>query len=189
MPDSMSSNRYPMSMRMIHWTMAVLVIGLIAVGLFMASLPFEADNKFDLYPWHRAFGVLAFVLLVIRYVNRRRCGRPPLPGGIPWHEQILSGIVHALLYLGMVLIPVIGYVASSAMPTFPGVEPVNSIWFFGIELPIAPVDKSYTTAKFLINVHAWLAYIIIGAVALHVIGAIKHRFFDKRENDVLSRIL
>lgn len=66
---------------------------------------------------------------------------------------------------------------------------LNSIWFFGLELPLFPVEKNYDTTKLFITVHKYLGYALIAVLIAHVGGAIKHRLFDRPENDVLSRML
>jgi cytochrome b561 len=89
----------------------------------------------------------------------------------------------------MLTLPVLGYIASSAVPEFPGVPPLNSIWFFGGELPLFPVEKNYDTTKFLISIHSYLGYGLIAVVIAHLGGALKHRLLDRPENDVLSKML
>lgn len=181
--------KYPLTMRVLHWVMAVLVLIVLSVGIYMSMLPFEAPDKFDLYPWHRAFGVLVFALVAVRIVTRLTAGVPELPDTIPRATRIVAASVQAFFYVALLLMPVFGYIASSALPEIPGVPPVPSIWFFGLELPLAPVAKNYDTMKLFITLHEYLGYALLLALLAHVAGAIKHRFFDRRENDVLRRML
>jgi cytochrome b561 len=38
--------------------------------------------------------------------------------------------------------------------------------------------------------HRYLAYTLLALVAVHIIGALKHRFLDRnRDNDVLSKMV
>lgn len=184
-----SVKKFSLSMRLLHWSMALLIIGLMALGLYMASIPLESPDKFALYHWHRAFGVLAFILVLIRLWVKVRNQMPEMPSTLPWYEHLAAKAAQFILYGFMLSIPVVGYIASSAVPDFPGVPPLNSIWFFGFELPLFPVEKDYNTTKFLITIHKYLAYGMITVLFAHIAGALKHRFFDQPENDVLSKMI
>lgn len=181
--------KFSLPMRLLHWFMATLLIGMIALGLYIHSIPLDAPNKFDLYHWHRAFGIVAFALVIVRLIVKLASRTPGLPEGIPWHERTAAKTAQILLYMAMFAMPVFGYVASSAVPEFPGVPPINSIWFFGAELPLFPIVKNYDTTVFYITIHKYIGYAMIAVIIAHVAGAFKHRFFDKPENDVLSKMI
>ena len=155
----------------------------------MASIPLESPDKFDLYHWHRALGVVALIFVILRLVIRKSSKIPKIPDGIPRRERFAAKSAQVVLYCLMFALPALGYIASSAIPEFPGVPPINSIWFFGLELPLFPVEKNYDTTKFFIGIHEYLAYGLIAVVVVHLTGALKHRLFDKPENDVLSKML
>jgi len=181
--------KFSFCMRLLHWSMALLIIGLMALGLYMASIPLNSPDKFALYHWHRAFGVVAFLLALIRLWVRVRSQMPEMPTTLPMHERVAAKAAQFILYGFMLSIPVVGYIASSAVPEFPGVPPLNSIWFFGTELPLFPIEKDYNTTKFLITIHKYLAYGMIAVLFAHIAGALKHRFFDRPENDVLAKMI
>ncbi len=187
------SNKFPVkfsgAMRVLHWAMAVILISLLMIGLYMAQIPMERPDKFDFYPWHRAFGVLAFALLIIRLIVRFRSVAPEIPAGIVWYERRSAKLAQIALYTAMILMPVMGYAASSALPEFPGLPPLHTIWFFGAELPLFPFERNYETTKSLIAVHKYVGYAMMAVIAGHAAGAFKHRFFDRPENDVLSKML
>ena len=176
-------------MRVLHWTMAMLLIGMLAFGPYIHKIPLDNPRKFDLYHWHRAFGVLAFALVIIRLIVRFRSTKPELPANLPWYEQTAAKTAQILLYLAMLTMPIMGYVASSAVPEFPGIPSLNSIWFFGAELPLFPIAKNYDTTVFYITIHKYIGYTMIAIICAHAAGALKHRFFDKPEHDVLSKMI
>lgn len=184
-----TAGKFPASMRLLHWLMASLIIGLLAIGILMADIPLDSPDKFDLYPWHRAFGILAFVLVIIRLIVRFRSSVPAPPAGIKWYERRAAQGAQIVLYGGMLILPPLGYCASSAVPEFPGIPVLNSIWFFGLELPRLPMEKNYDTMKFFITIHKYVGYAMIAVIFAHVAGALKHRYFDKPENDVLSQMM
>ena len=75
-----SHDKYPASMRVLHWLMALLILGQIFGGWFMTPYD-EAREPLvgQLYWWHKSFGLLAFLLIFIRLSNRLRYLPPELP--------------------------------------------------------------------------------------------------------------
>jgi cytochrome b561 len=174
--------KYPASIRAIHWLNALLIIGLLALGIFMT--PFQMDNMAfseELYFWHKSFGLLALLMVVFRLINRRLHTLPDLPQGMPKHEQLAAKIVHKTLYALLIIVPILGYIQSSTYEYSSGVH------FFGIVLPELFADNKSVFEAFNF-VHRWTSYLLIVLIVGHVAGALKHRFFDK-ENDVLERII
>jgi cytochrome b561 len=83
-----------------------------------------------------------------------------------------------------IAVPVMGYCMSSSFTLSDGVP----FFFFG-ELPelLPKSDKAFEVFQLL---HKTGAYTLLGLVGLHVLGALKHRFWDKGEDtDVLARLL
>lgn len=176
-----SSSKYPLIMRLMHWLMALIILGLIACGWFMTSLDDDVSYKYDLYHWHKSFGVLVLFLLFARVVFRWASRVPPLPETMPWYERKLAHLVHWLLYLMLFLVPASGYLMSGAAPG-------RDVPFFKWTMPDL-VEKNKELATILHDIHVVIPYVLLGIIALHVLGALKHRFMDKPENDVIHRIL
>jgi cytochrome b561 len=170
--------RYPLRMRILHWTRAALIIGLIAAGWAMTNL-----EAYPLYPLHKEFGVLAFIIAGLAIAVRSRSRKPAHPAGLHRWEDVLSIIVHRAMLALTVIVPLMGYSMSSSYTQSDGVP------FFGLELPelLAKNDRAFEWFSLL---HRWLAYTLLALIVLHVAGVIKHRLFDKgRETDVLPRML
>lgn len=182
-------HKYPIPMRFLHWSMAVLMISMLIFGIYIHQIPMEDPGKFLLYEWHRAFGVLAFALIILRLIWKLISVAPQLPKNMLWYEKAGAKSAQIFLYLAMFMMPAVGYIASSAVPEFPGIPPLLSIWFFGLEIPLFPVQKNYDTTIFYITIHKYLGYAMITIIIAHITGALKHRFFDKPENDVLSKMI
>ena len=172
--------KYSLVQRVLHWLMAILILGLIAVGWYMEGLERGVPNRGELYGLHKSFGMLVLFLVMFRIVVRWRKGAPPLPETLSASVHRAAHIAHYILYGFMVAIPLSGYFMSS----FGG----YSVKFFGIQLPsVVPENKDI--GRFFHEAHGILAYILLAIITLHVAGAIKHRWFDKKENDVLQRML
>lgn len=165
-----------------HWLSAAIILSLLILGIYMT--PYDENNSAlanSLYFWHKSFGILVFIITIARIFNRKRHYLLESPKIIPKQEQRTAKIAHQLLYLFMVLIPLLGYCQSSSC------EFSNGVNFFFIDLPeILP--KSEFIFDITNSLHKWLSYFFIVLILAHVLGALKHRFFDK-ENDVLDRIL
>lgn len=173
--------KYPVSMRVLHWLISLLILTLIGVGWYMAELPKEDPNKYALYPWHKSFGMLVLMLVSLRLVNRLRSQVPPMPSVLASWELGLAKVTHCVLYLFMFAVPLSGYTMSSA-----GGYDIN---FFGTTLP-ALIAKNETIGGIAHEAHEILGFALLGLVALHAAGAIKHRLFDKdKGGDVLGRML
>lgn len=172
--------KYHISSRILHALMALIIIGLLGLGIYMADfMPEDAANKFQIYSLHKSFGVMALILVVIRLVNRFINTPPALPEGLPKIEKIAAEAVHYLLYILMFAIPLSGYLMSNAYG-FP-------VHFFSIEMPML-ISAQPENGKIFAEAHEILAYSLIAVLGLHIAGALKHRFFDKPENDVLNRM-
>lgn len=187
--DSLSSaTKYPLSMRILHWLRAVLIFGLIWSGWTMTGLPESTPmDTFDLfYSNHKQFGVLVWLLalvhLTIRWRNRAIL--PPTPASLKGWEKTLSHVVHRSIIALTVLVPLLGYAMSSSFTQSDGVP----FFFFG-ELPEL-LPKNDSAFAVFDTLHQYGAYILLGLIALHVAGAVKHRLHDKGgETDVLPRML
>ncbi len=177
----MDINKYSTLMRIMHWLMGITILGLIACGWYMTSLDNSVSYKQAIYHWHKSFGVLILFLLFARILIRLASRVPPLPETIQVHEKLLARLVNWLLYLMMFLVPASGYLMSGAAPG-------KTVPFFNWTMP-GLVEKNKALAGLLHGIHIVIPYILLGIVALHILGALKHRFFDKPENDVLKRML
>ena len=173
--------KYPLTLRVLHWLMAALIIGLLIVGFYMAGIPDEADNKFDLYPIHKSFGFIVLMLVLIRIPTRLKSSVPaPVDGLANWEKQ-LSHFAHVLLYVAMFTMAASGYFMSATFG--------SSITMFGLfDVPMIVGENEYWNGIFH-EIHEYAAWVLAGTVIVHVLGVIKHRFVDAPENNVLPRMM
>ncbi|EHP44112.1 cytochrome b561 transmembrane protein [Cupriavidus basilensis OR16] len=164
-----------------HWSMAFLVIGLAALGLYMVTLPDVGFNtkKIVLILYHKEVGILAFVLLVARLGWRVTQVLPQLVAHLPDWQKIAARFVHLCFYALLIALPISGWVMSSAA----GI-PVS---FFGLfTLPDLVDSDDYLFHRF-IELHKWLGYVLILLIFVHVGAALRHHFVFK--DDTLRRML
>lgn len=171
-----TENRFGLIAILLHWIMALLIIGLLILGLYMVSLPI-GFQKLKLYGWHKEYGFLVLFLVIIRLFWRIINITPTL--SIPWYERIAARFVHWAFYFFMFAMPITGWLMTSAA----GV----SASFFGLfTLPnlIAPNKEWHQLFEI---THEWLGYGLILTIFLHICGALKHHFIDK--DKILRRMI
>ncbi len=180
-------SKYPVSMRILHWLRAIIILGLIWSGWAMTGFPETTPMEtFDLfYSNHKQFGVLVWLLAVVHLVIRwrSRAVLPQTPKGLAGWEKLLSHATHRLIMLLTFLVPLLGYSMSSSFTQSDGVP----FFFFGHLPELLPKnDDAFAVFDAL---HKYSAYVLLGLVALHVAGALKHRFLDRGgATDVLPRM-
>ena len=157
---------------MFHWSIALLILGLLAVGFYMVGME-PAPFKYKIYGWHKALGITVIALAVLRIIWTLRTQKPkPLSTHKNW-EKGLSKTIHIVLYLAMIGMPMSGWIMSSA-----GGYPVS---FFGLfEVP-SIVEKNKELGALANQIHEILGYVLIVCAGLHVVGALKHHVIDKDE--------
>ena len=176
--DDQRAMQYTGTAKVLHWLMALLIVGLFALGQYMSDLSMS-PRKLQLYSWHKWIGVTAFLLLLVRMAWRLTHQPPALPTQIPPLLRFASHIGHGALYLLMLAIPLSGWLMSSA-------KGYQTVWFGVLSIPdLLGKDKQLGDA--LAEVHAALNSMLALVVLIHVAAALKHHFIDR--DDVLRRIL
>ena len=173
--------KYPLSSRILHWLMAIIILFMLGLGIYMTDfLSKESPSRMDIYNLHKSLGALVLALIVARIINRLALGAPAMPQTLLKSEKILAHLAHGALYLLMILVPLSGYLMSNLFG-----YPVK---FFSIELP-SLVTANPELGMTFAEIHEVSAFILLGIVAIHILAVVKHRFFDKPENNVLKRII
>lgn len=149
--------------RAFHWGMMVLVIAMLALGLWIEDLEPGLANLW-LYGLHKSLGFLVLTLILAR-LAWHVFNPPPAPLGQPGLLHQLARGVHWAFYALLIAIPLTGWAGSSAT---------------GIDVMIADrwvmpplVAPSEAAEDFFFGLHAILTKLLIGLIALHVLGAIK----------------
>jgi cytochrome b561 len=164
---------YSRAQKLLHWLIALLVFGMIPVGVYMTNR--GAATNFDaltntLYTWHKSIGFLVLVLVLVRIWIRKTRGAPAPVSTLTAFERFASESAHKALYVLMFLVPLLGWAAVSAYPAR-GV-------LFGLSLPpIMPVNEAL--AKALFTAHKAAAIGLALVVLAHVGAAFMHLIVKK----------
>lgn len=165
----------------LHWVIAVLIIGQLVMGTIMVRL---ADQRlaFDLIQWHKSFGLLTLVLVAIRLAWRLVNPMPSYPDTISDLETRAARGMHRLLYLLMLLLPLSGWALVSV-----SVLAIPTLAFYLFLVPDLPLAVSERAEDLWMLVHRRLGYVMMAAVSIHVLAALRHHF--RLRNDLLVRML
>jgi len=171
--------RYPAASRWLHWLTAALLAVIIPVGIWIHYFePADEAFKLRLYNIHESLGVIVFVIVLIRLLNRHLNPPPSLPDDTPAAIRLAAHVNHWALYALLVLMPIIGFLATNAWG-FP-------LSVFGVlPLPV-PLGKNEEIAKIFSLLHWCGAITIALLICAHLAGVIYHTFI--RRDGLLQRM-
>jgi cytochrome b561 len=153
----------------LHWSLAVLLAGMLALGWFMMSVEDELGSDWY-FGQHKSVGILVALLVPLRLIWRLATPPAPLPASVPSWQARLATITQWALYAVMVLMPLSGYLGASYSE--------HGVALFGWPLPVwAPADHDRSEQFF--DIHGALAWVLVALVAAHVVGSLKHLLKDK----------
>jgi cytochrome b561 len=166
--EASGNARFSPAMIVLHWLIGVAILVLIALGLYMVGLPKGLPVKATLINLHKSLGLTVFLLVLIRIVVLAAVHRPPLPPMRPW-QRAAARTTQVFLYVGMVAMPVTGYLGSS-FNTY-------GTRFWGFLLPKWGWDDAGLRAIFF-GAHRAIAFALIALIVLHIAGVAKHELID-----------
>lgn len=161
----MLPSRYHPALRTLHWLIAVLVIAALLLGTFvMAPLANSDPGKRFMLLKHMAVGGLICLLTIMRLLIRPQTRRPaPVYSGISLADRIVP-YVHRIFDV-LLLTMIVSGVAIAVACRLPAVVIAGR--------GALPATFSTLPAHAL---HVFVARVLAGFVALHVVGALYHQF-------------
>ena len=161
----------------LHWLMALPMIGLLIFGL--QTMGGHHDRVWPTI--HASTGFALLALAAFRILWRLRNPPPPLPTDMSKAAQLSALVSHFTLYAAMILLPLTGWLAFTEHVR--RTLGVASASFFGVaKIPILP-DFGFNFHF----IHKWGGNAVLALIALHILAALKHHFHDRDE--VLVRML
>ena len=147
----------------LHW---LIVFGLIA-SYFIAEAA-EDEESGGLMGLHRSIGITILALAILRLLWRAVDRTPPWPAAMAGYERRVARATHLVFYALLFALPITGWLLSSAEG-----DPVR--YFDLFELPPLSTGVDEDTFE---DLHETLFNVLVALAALHVLGALKHHFWN-----------
>ena len=183
------SRRYTPGAQWFHWITAVLMFTIIPLGWVFGEFKTQGDpptgfkgvfpgGPFAYASVHKTLGLLVFAIVVARILFRLANPPPALPGRMNGAMRVLSHASHWLLYAILLVMPISGYIMSSA-----GKNPISLLGL--ADFPKLPVSKDAgDIAK---AIHLYTQFAVYALILLHVAATAWHAF--ARRDAILDRML
>ena len=174
-----NTDRWGTTSQLLHWTIAVLILSIGAVGLVMGELP-RSPKWFWVYTLHKSLGLTVLALVLVRIAWRLYAGAPPPVEGTPRWQARLASLTHGAIYVLILAMPLSGWLYDSAS----GLRPFR--WFGLAEVPkLSPPHEALADAMH--ETHELLFWVLIALVIGHAGAALYHHFV--RRDATLARML
>lgn len=166
-----SPGRYGWLSIFLHWSMALVIYAMFALGLWMVGLSYYDTWYHNAPEIHKSIGVILMLVLIIRLIWRVVSPPPkPLSSYSPL-VRITAVLAHGLLYGLLIAILFSGYLISTADG-----KPVSVFGWFSLPAVLNGAGEQADLAG---DIHLWLAWSIVILSVLHGLAALKHHFIDR----------
>jgi len=151
--------------RLLHWTMAAMVLTMLFVGVAMVV---SLGDYHVLVSIHRPLGIAILVLVFVRFVNRQLTSLPPFPDTMSRAERRAATATEYIMYGLMFVLPLVGWGMLSAAR-----YPI--VLYGSLHLPFI-LPHNMTLYAVLRKAHTILAYLFFltfiahfGAILFHTL--------------------
>lgn len=172
-----TSDSYGWPAKLLHWAMALILISMIAFGLFISDLP-RGEEKSALIRLHASTGLLAMMLLLVRFSWKLGNASPSALSNVSWQVN-LATLVHWSFY-GVVSFQVVS--GSMSLLTVGWGLP-----FYGLFSIPTPYARDMDLHHFWEELHVAGWYAFAALFVLHIAAVLYHQFIGKKK--VLKRML
>ncbi len=173
-----TTDRFGLVAKTFHWLTAILLVGSFTLAVMLMDLPLS-PRKLQLYSWHKWVGVTVFLLTALRLSWRLANPVPQPPANMPHWQRRLASLSHAALYTILIIMPLTGWVMSSALNL--------PLVYFGLIYIPSPFGVDAALGEAMKVVHRTLAVILLILISGHAAAALYHHVI--RRDDVLRRML
>jgi cytochrome b561 len=167
--------------KLLHWVVAVLVVGMIALGVVMVDVVEGLDLQYRLFQLHKSVGLTILALMLLRIGWRLANPTPDEPGTMRRWEVVAARLTHWAFYALLIAMPVTGFLTAASSPL--GI-PTVVFGVIPVPHPIAPDKELSETLAF---VHENLARVLLALFVVHVGAALRHHLLLRDE--ILTRML
>lgn len=168
---------YPRPLRMVHWTIAILVTCQLAIAVVLTQLRSLGYGQLVL-SLHRQLGLVILLLVIARLVLIRR-EKTGFDTSLPSWQARVATLVHGAFYVVLVAQPVVGILVAWARG--------DAVGLFGLLQVSAPVEMSDSLREQLMTVHTVTALALFSLCLVHVGAVVFNRIV--RRVSVIDRML
>ena len=173
----MATGGYGTTARLLHWLTVLLVLGMIPAGLVMTQEGLDRTLQDRLFIFHKNFGVILLILVLVRLAWRTANPPPPLPATVPDWQKATSMWVHRLLYTMLIFMAVTGYLRVTL-----GGFPIETLDAIGV--PRLPRNEAM--AALAQRAHFLGKFVLVGLIAAHVGASLWHAIVKR--DGVMARM-
>ena len=172
-----STQRYTTTAKLLHWLVLVLLLAQYALGWTMPHVH-RGTQPIGLIAWHLSVGTALVLAMVVRLLWRLSHAAPSAPADLPRWMRFCSRATHALLYLLLLALPLMGW-ANASSRAWP-------VKLFGV-LPLPPLSPAGSSLGHALgDLHGIGAWVLLGLIALHLAALVYHRAI--RRDNVAQRM-
>ncbi len=137
-----NASAWPLSLRLLHWVSAVLVMLALGLGTYMVQFVDDPGERFDLTQTHKSIGVTVLALTVARACFRMFTTAPkPEPFAPPL--LVAAKAAHVSLYAMLLVLPLSGWLMATTTPVR---VPTTVFGLFDLPYVLAPDLAIYGVA-------------------------------------------
>ncbi|SAL63084.1 cytochrome B561 [Caballeronia arvi] len=170
----MEPKQYTALAKILHWTMAIVIIVAWGVGYYSSTLSVPQKIQADSIMLHKSIATLTIFLLAARIAWRLTHRPPETTKDLHNFERQAGKLGHLVLYICMLALPVAGWLWSSAAG-----YPIPVAHLFSLPPLMAKTPALVPIFK---QIHIYLSYLLAFLVCGHALMALKHHFIDKNES-------
>ena len=163
--------------QLLHWLIALLIVGHGIVGLWMTSMQ-PSPDKIKIYLLHKSFGITLLMLIVVRLIWRMTHRVAP-ESSLPLWQRVSSESVHWLLYASVLAATFTGWLFAS----FRG---WSVSYFYLVPVPML-ATKNATAIKQIDGWHQIAEWALLVLIGIHVAAAVVHIFVYR--DRIMQRML
>jgi len=171
----MKNETYDLLSKLLHWTMASIIIYASIAG-YMMHLVVDNQPVFSfLSVLNMSLATVALPLFILRYVWRHFRQTPTMPSEVPELQKKVAKFVHSLIYQLMLVVFVSGFLMIK--------ESYALFWLIEIDNPV----KDSVVNDFFFMLHRYACLLLSLLILLHASAALKHHFINR--NYVLKMMM
>lgn len=162
--------RYTRTAMLLHWLVAVLLIGQFSFGWYLETIARGIPARGYFVNLHKSTGLLIGLLILLRIGWRLSHAPPPLPSSVQGWQRQAAQASHYLLYVLMLAMPLSGYIASNF-------SRFGVVFFNTVKLAPWGIDSKLVYGIFN-QMHIVSSWLLLALVIVHVLAALKHLLVD-----------